>query len=87
MDWSKPNFLWMMYRSGWATKERRERIVARFYVPQRAERLDAQGRLVLIDLAYANDTEHYQQLIQHSVFIKGIYCSRHSVVFNDEQKS
>src|SRR5262245_56200485 len=21
MSWVKPNFLWMMYRSGWATKE------------------------------------------------------------------
>lgn len=24
MTWIKPNFLWMMYRSGWGTKERQE---------------------------------------------------------------
>src|SRR4051794_25066955 len=24
MTWIKPNFLWMMYRSGWGTKENRE---------------------------------------------------------------
>jgi hypothetical protein len=28
MSWIKPNFLWMMYRSGWATKESQERILA-----------------------------------------------------------
>lgn len=26
--WIKPSFLWMMYRSGWATKENQERILA-----------------------------------------------------------
>jgi len=28
MSWIKPNFLWMMYRSGWALKEGQERILA-----------------------------------------------------------
>ncbi|XP_035705303.1 uncharacterized protein LOC110845682 [Folsomia candida] len=28
MTWVKPNFLWMMYRSGWATKRNQERILA-----------------------------------------------------------
>jgi len=28
MSWIKPNYLWMMYRSGWATKENQERILA-----------------------------------------------------------
>ncbi|WHY84547.1 DUF4291 domain-containing protein [Neobacillus novalis] len=28
MTWIKPSFLWMMYRSGWATKESQERILA-----------------------------------------------------------
>lgn len=28
MSWIKPNFLWMMYRSGWARKEGQERILA-----------------------------------------------------------
>ncbi len=28
MSWIKPNFLWMMYRAGWATKEQQERILA-----------------------------------------------------------
>jgi hypothetical protein len=28
MSWIKPNFLWMMYRSGWADKPNQERILA-----------------------------------------------------------
>lgn len=28
MSWIKPNFLWMMYRCGWAEKENQERILA-----------------------------------------------------------
>lgn len=28
MTWIKPSFLWMMYRSGWATKENQERILS-----------------------------------------------------------
>ena len=28
MTWVKPNFMWMMYRAGWATKQNQERILA-----------------------------------------------------------
>ncbi|MDO4888921.1 MAG: DUF4291 domain-containing protein [Actinomycetaceae bacterium] len=28
MTWIKPSFLWMMYRSGWATKKGQERVLA-----------------------------------------------------------
>lgn len=28
MTWIKPNFLWMMYRSGWGSKEGQERVLA-----------------------------------------------------------
>ena len=28
MTWIKPSFLWMMYRSGWATKSGQERVLA-----------------------------------------------------------
>lgn len=28
MSWVKPNFLWMMYRSGWGTKENQEGVLA-----------------------------------------------------------
>lgn len=32
--WIKPSFLWMMYRSGWATKENQERILAIDITPE-----------------------------------------------------
>ncbi|WP_196992466.1 DUF4291 family protein [Panacibacter microcysteis] len=28
MSWIKPNFLWMMFRCGWASKENQERVLA-----------------------------------------------------------
>lgn len=28
MSWIKPNFLWMMYRCGWASKDNQERVLA-----------------------------------------------------------
>src|SRR6202042_2093945 len=28
MTWIKPSFLWMMYRSGWGTKDGQERVLA-----------------------------------------------------------
>jgi hypothetical protein len=44
MSWLKPNFLWMMYRSGWATKEGQEHILA---VRLRREFFDELLRLVV----------------------------------------
>lgn len=48
-----------------------------------AERLDVQGRLLLIDISYSSDADHYQQLAQNQILINGINCSRHVVSFND----
>jgi hypothetical protein len=33
MSWIKPNFLWMMFRSGWAQKEGQEKVLA-FWIEQ-----------------------------------------------------
>ena len=38
MSWIKPNFLWMMYRSGWGTREGQEVTLA---VPLRRAAFDA----------------------------------------------
>lgn len=35
MSWIKPNFLWMMYRCGWASKENQERVLA-LWLPKTA---------------------------------------------------
>ena len=39
MSWIKPNFLWMMYRSGWGTKEGQETTLAIFLKPEYFEYL------------------------------------------------
>ena len=31
MSWIKPNFLWMMYRAGWAMKENQQHILAIYF--------------------------------------------------------
>lgn len=51
MSWIKPNFLWMMYRSGWAGKPGQERILA-------IEISKANFETILAQAVYANFQEH-----------------------------
>jgi hypothetical protein len=39
MSWIKPNFLWMMYRCGWASKENQERVLALWLAKSDFERI------------------------------------------------
>jgi Domain of unknown function (DUF4291) len=39
MSWIKPNFLWMMYRCGWAEKENQERVLALWCAKSYFERI------------------------------------------------
>lgn len=43
MSWIKPNFLWMMFRAGWATKENQESILAIWLRRQHFETILAQA--------------------------------------------
>ena len=43
MSWIKPNFLWMMYRCGWAEKENQERVLAIWIDRKYFERILAQS--------------------------------------------
>ncbi len=43
MSWIKPNFLWMMYRSGWGTKEGQEVVLALWVARVGFERLLAEA--------------------------------------------
>lgn len=45
MTWVKTNFLWMMYRSGWATKDGQERVLA-IALPRRIFVADILGQAV-----------------------------------------
>ncbi|KAI1698352.1 hypothetical protein DdX_17946 [Ditylenchus destructor] len=39
MSWIKPGFMWMMYRSGWATKPNQERVLAIYLGKERFEEI------------------------------------------------
>ena len=43
MSWIKPNFLWMMYRAGWAAKPNQERILALWVARETFERILSQA--------------------------------------------
>lgn len=66
MSWIKPNFLWMMYRSGWGTKEGQEttlglRISRKFF-----EKILEQSVVSSYDPAHAESRGHWQREVQES---------------------
>ena len=66
MSWIKPNFLWMMYRAGWATKEGQERILA---VRLRRDFFDEILRAAVpssFDSQRFATNEDWQQAVAHS---------------------
>jgi hypothetical protein len=66
MSWIKPNFLWMMYRSGWATKPGQEVVLA-IQIQRKAfdEILKAAVHSVFVPELYSSRTEWEKQL-KHS---------------------
>jgi len=66
MSWIKPNFLWMMYRSGWGTKEGQEttlglRIKRRFF-----DQILAQAVASSYDPASGESRECWENSVQNS---------------------
>ncbi len=68
MSWIKPNFLWMMYRCGWATKENQETVLA---VSLHREAFDAiLGEAVpstFVPTLYSSETEWKQAGVRSEV--------------------
>lgn len=56
MSWIKPNFLWMMYRSGWASKEGQERVLAFWIGKAFFDRMLSQA------VPSSFSAEHYQHI-------------------------
>lgn len=54
MSWIKPNFLWMMYRCGWAAKENQERVLAMWIKKTDFDKVMEQA-------AYSSYQEHIYQ--------------------------
>jgi hypothetical protein len=60
MSWIKPNFLWMMYRSGWASKENQERILAIWISKADFEAILQEAVLSSFNAAYYSSHEQWK---------------------------
>lgn len=68
MSWIKPNFLWMMYRCGWASKENQERVLALWIRKQDFDRILANAAYSSFqETIYPNKEAWKQDLAQQQV--------------------
>ena len=74
MTWIKPNFLWMMYRNGWGTKEGQEMVLA-IHLKRRAIQLGIRNQEII---QYA--TEDILEIEDISNFVK----EQHQHVLNKQ---
>ncbi|RSZ39808.1 MULTISPECIES: DUF4291 domain-containing protein [unclassified Variovorax] len=65
MSWIKPNFLWMMYRSGWGTKEGQEVILGLRLRRAFFERVVREAVPSTFDAGYPS-REAWQEAVEHS---------------------
>jgi hypothetical protein len=66
MSWIKPNFLWMMYRCGWATKEGQEVVLAVSLARAAFDAILAQAVPSSFVEAYYRDREAWQAAVASS---------------------
>ena len=66
MTWIKPNFLWMMYRSGWAKKENQERILAIRISKNGWEELLSQATISSFKSEYHKNEEEWKKELNES---------------------
>jgi hypothetical protein len=64
MSWIKPNFLWMMYRSGWAGKENQERVLALWIKKVVLEEILSNSVLSSYDPAWYADRETWKKELE-----------------------
>lgn len=61
MSWIKPNFLWMMFRCGWAEKENQERVLAIWIDKQDFEEVLNQAAFSSFNPLYYQSHEHWKK--------------------------
>ncbi len=66
MTWIKPNFLWMMYRSGWATKAGQEVVLAIRLQRTAFEQILAQAVHSSFNAALCDTRETWKQAVEDS---------------------
>lgn len=67
MTWIKPGFMWMMYRSEWATAENQQRILALRIKKQDVIKILKEGVLSSFDATKYTDEAAWKQDLSHSV--------------------
>lgn len=70
MTWIKPNFLWMMYRCGWATKENQNRVLAIEITIDGFLELMHEGVLSSYTDYYENQQDWKEQLVNSNIRIQ-----------------
>ncbi len=66
MTWIKPNFLWMMYRNGWGTKEGQEVVLAIHLKRDAFERYLSQAVYSNFQADLYESKEHWQEEVANS---------------------
>jgi hypothetical protein len=66
MSWIKPSFLWMMYRSGWATKENQENILSIHLKKDGFNDILFNSVLTIFDEKLYTDYESWKNKLIHS---------------------
>ncbi len=66
MSWIKPNFLWMMYRSGWATKEGQEKVLAITIAKQNFDEILSSAVHSSFNATIYGDIETWQKRVETS---------------------
>lgn len=66
MSWIKPNFLWMMYRCGWATKEGQEVVLAIWLARTAFDEILAQAVPSSFDAKHYHDRDAWQAAVASS---------------------
>ena len=65
MSWIKPNFLWMMYRCGWASKENQERVLALWISKADFESILGEAAYSSFNPIFYSDREQWKNDINH----------------------
>src|ERR1051326_6100358 len=64
MSWIKPNFLWMMYRCGWASKENQERVLAIWITKKDFESILEQAVFSSFQPTYYTSHEQWKEALE-----------------------
>lgn len=64
MSWIKPNFLWMMFRCGWAEKENQERVLAIWLKKRDFETILSQAVASAFNPEYNNSREEWKAALE-----------------------